>query len=335
MDEDHAEAGDHGSPASGMSRTIYDDVTRAILGEDALYTRTQVSAATGIAMERLTALWRALGFPSTDDDAVLFTDADIAVLELLPRFLEPLGMEEGDELTSARSMGRSFSRLADWEVRLMARALADVPPDQLGDAVGEILPVLQQLQDYVWRRHLARAAGRALLAAESGAVESGVGFVDMVAFTRTSRELSMGELAALLERFDSTASALVASHGGRVVKTIGDEILFVVDDPHATAEIASTLALLHEADPSFPQVRAGVTWGPVLHRLGDVFGETVNIASRLTSLARPGTVLANPALAELVGDRWTVRRIPPEAVRGYSRLEAWVVRPPAARHAAD
>ena len=106
-------------------------------------------------------------------------------------------------------------------------------------------------------------------------------------------------------------------------------------DPHATAEIATTLAQLHVEDPTFPQVRAGITWGPVLPRMGDVFGETVNIASRLTSLARPGTVLANAALAEVIGDRWTVRRIPPESVRGYSRLEAWVVRPMPARRSPD
>lgn len=322
------EAGDAAaSPASRISRTAYGDVMRAILGGEARYTRRDVAEKTGIPMERLTALWRALGFPSSDDQARTFTDADIAVLEVLPHFLAPMGLEEGEELTAARSMGRSFSRLADWEVRLMAHALADVPPQHLGRAVEEILPVLQQLQDYVWRRHLARAAGRVFLDNTPGTIDRAVGFVDMVAFTRTSRELSMGELAALLERFDGTASALVAAQGGSVVKTIGDEILFVVDDPHAAIEVASTLARLHETDPDFPQVRAGVSWGPVLHRVGDVFGETVNIASRLTSLARPGTVLANATLVEQVADAWSVRRIPPESVRGYSRLEAWVVRP--------
>lgn len=334
---DH-EAGDVStSPASGMpggvpagaalpDDTRYDAVATAILGGGPRYTRTEVAELTGIPLTRLTSLWRALGFPSVADDAALFTDSDISALRELPALLDPVGVTEGDDLAIVRTLGRTFNRLAEWEVRMIAKGLADVPAEELGPSVEALLPTIQRLHDYAWRRHLAGAAARVLLSGTTDGAELAVGFVDMVGFTRTSRRLSGAELGDLVERFEASASALVAAHHGRVIKTIGDEILFVTDTPEAAIEVALTLAALHDADPDYPQVRGGVAHGPVLARLGDVFGETVNIASRLTSLARPGTVLANGALAEALGPAFAVRRLPAERVRGYSRLEAWAVR---------
>ncbi len=311
--------------ASSGASQVYDDVATAILGAPARYDRNQVSALTGIPVERLSLHWRALGFPSPDDEPI-FTDADIAALQRLHTLIAPQGLAEGEDLAIIRTMGRTFARLADWEVSLLTSGLAEVPMDDLAGAVRELLPEMQALQDYVWRRHLAGSASRALLGTPTDGADLGVGFVDMVNFTKTSRKLTTTELGVLVERFEATASALVAARGGRVIKTIGDEVLFVTDSPADAADVALALAALHESDPDFPQVRGGIAWGPVLQRLGDVFGETVNIAARLTSLARPGTVLANHDLAELVADTRDVRRIPSERVRGYNRLEAWVVR---------
>ncbi len=120
--------------------------------------------------------------------------------------------------------------------------------------------------------------------------------------------------------------------GGRIIKTIGDEVLFATEDPATAVEVALT-ATERGADPAdpFPAVRAGVAYGEVVSRLGDVLGPTVNIASRLTSLARPGTVLVDRGAHDALAphdDDWTLRRVPKASVKGYSRLEAWAARRP-------
>ena len=117
-------------------------------------------------------------------------------------------------------------------------------------------------------------------------------FVDIVGFTSRSKELTETELVQWIEYFEAECSGLVVDHGGRVIKNIGDEVLFVADDVAAAADAALTMtARGADPDDDFPEVRAGIAYGDVVARLGDVFGPTVNIASRLTSIARPGSVL--------------------------------------------
>ncbi len=138
---------------------------------------------------------------------------------------------------------------------------------------------------------------------------SRVGFVDIVGYTSRSRALSESELVAWLESFEADTTAIVLEHGGQVIKNIGDEVLFVADD--AASATRAALALVargnDEAD-EFPPVRAGVAYGPVVRRLGDVFGETVNIAARLTSAARAGTVLVDKGAHDVLAEGDDLRR---------------------------
>lgn len=195
------------------------------------------------------------------------------------------------------------------------------------------LPMLEWLQSYVWRRHLAAYAGR-LLAYEpperprGQAVGQVVGFVDMVGYTRLTRRVGEQGLVALLERFESLAAEAVSERGGRVVKMIGDEVLFVVDEPTAAVEIALTLNERAGADAGIPDLRTGLAHGPVISRLGDVFGEVVNVAARLTSIARPGTVLVDEALAARLRQpsAYALCSLRPVPVRGYSKLRAYVLK---------
>jgi adenylate cyclase len=321
---------------------LYDAVEAAILGGGAHLTRAQVAEASGVELERLTTLWRAMGFPSPGPDEALFVDADVKAITMLSSLLGSGLLDVADEGAMVRTMGRTFARLADWEIAQVAPHLAEINvptdpdgaaadtrllADALGGLVSDVLPLIQGLQDYVWRRHLVGAAGRALLAGNRAGVDLAVGFADIVNFTRTSRKLTTAELGALVETFEATVTEVIAGHGGRVIKTIGDEVLFVCDSPTAAAWIAIDLAQRHTADEAFPELRVGLAYGPVLARLGDVFGEVVNIAARLTSLARPGTVLVNGELAAMLADDFRVRRAPTERVRGYSRLETWALRP--------
>jgi adenylate cyclase len=155
-----------------------------------------------------------------------------------------------------------------------------------------------------------------------------VGFADMVGFTRTTRRRSTEELAAMIERFGSVTTDVIASGRGRIVKTVGDEVLFVADDAAAAALIALDLQDRVAGEPLLPELRIGLAAGPVLGRYGDVYGETVNIASRLTTHARPDTVLVDRSVADALGGdaRFALRPLRPVAVRGYRHLHPWRLR---------
>ena len=119
----------------------------------------------------------------------------------------------------------------------------------------------------------------------------GVGFADIVNYTRQSRSLTRSEVGRLVDHFEERSLEIISSHDGRIIKTIGDELLFVADDPVDIARIGLELAEERARDEEFPEIRVGLAWGPALSRLGDVLGPVVNVASRLTSTSRPGRVL--------------------------------------------
>ena len=150
-----------------------------------------------------------------------------------------------------------------------------------------------------------------------------MGFADLAGYTALSRQLRIDELADVLERFEALAADLLIEHRGQVIKTIGDEVLFTVPEPVAAAELALRLQE-QAAAAELPPLRIGLAFGPVLARYGDVYGPVVNIASRLTGLARPGTVLLDQRLAEELADdpAWSIRRLRPASVRGYAHLHA-------------
>jgi adenylate cyclase len=155
-----------------------------------------------------------------------------------------------------------------------------------------------------------------------------VGFIDIAGYTSLSRRVGEDELAAVLERFEAAAAEIVARHRGRIIKSLGDEVLYVADDPHDAVGTALTMIEFAEADEVLPPLHAGVAFGPVLWRFGDVFGSTVNIASRLASIARSGTMLIDLNLAaELREDAgYVVRRVRPATVRGFVNLQPSLLR---------
>jgi adenylate cyclase len=167
-------------------------------------------------------------------------------------------------------------------------------------------------------------------------------FVDIVGYTSRSKSLDEAELVAWLEHFEDAATGLVVDRGGRIIKTIGDEVLFVTDRAEDAAEAALEMtARGADDDDPFPAVRAGIAYGDVVSRLGDVFGPTVNVAARLTSVARPGAVLVDQGCYEELSGRagdddavhepdaeaaYSLRRTRRVSVKGYSKLQPWVLR---------
>ena len=322
-----------------------------LIGQVPHLTQAEVAARAGVSLEQANELWHLLGFAHVPDEVAAFTDADVRALALTSDLIR-LGVLSQDRQDGlVRTWGRSFARLADWQVALLADVAREAgadPTDGLLAISGEVMPRVEELQSYVWRRHLLGAASR-MLADPSGASSAplAVCFVDIVGYTSRSRTLSDRDLVAWLESFESAVLALTVDRGGRIIKNIGDELLIVADAPTTMAEIALELTR-RGADPDddFPAVRAGIAYGEVVTRLGDVFGPVVNIAARLTGIARPNSVLVDEgAHAVLGGDEsasatddqagtpgaegpsYRFRRLRRVSVKGYSRLRVWVIHP--------
>jgi adenylate cyclase len=311
-----------------------DSVEELILGQRPHLTRLEVVERAGVPLDVARELWRLLGLPEQGDDDVAFTDADVQALTYT-RDLMKLGVLSPERQAAlVRTWGRSFARLAEWQTRLLTEVALeqDDPLTSVVELTEEVLPRLDELQSYVWRTHLARTAARLMATQGAGSdlVDLGVAFVDIVGFTSRSKELSDLELVTWIEYFEAECSAAVTDHGGRVIKNIGDEVLFVADDAAQAAEVALLLtARGADEQDEFPEVRAGLAYGEVVARLGDVLGPTVNIASRLTSIARPGTVLADDGAHEALegdGSPYTFRRLRRTSVKGYTRLQPWALR---------
>lgn len=314
-----------------------DTIEELVLGEAPHLTRVQVAQRAGVPLEIARELWRLLGFAEQDDDDVAFTEADVQALRYT-RDLMKLGVLSPERQAAlVRTWGRSFARLAEWQTRLLTDVALehDDPVEQVVSLTGEVLPRLETLQAYVWRQHLAKASRRMLTTESPGSdvTRLAVAFVDIVGFTSRSKELTDAELVAWIEFFEAECSACVHEHGGRVIKNIGDEVLFVAEDVAATADAALMLTTRGaDHDDEFPSVRAGVAYGEVVARLGDVLGPTVNVASRLTSIARPGTVLVDDGAHErlVAGEDppFAFRKLRRTSVKGYERLQPWALRRP-------
>ena len=192
-----------------------------------------------------------------------------------------------------------------------------------------VLPMFPAVLEQVWRRHLQVAARRRLL---RGDVEGGpglvVGFADLVGFTALAQQVSDAELEEVVDQFERLAYDVVVAGGGRVVKMIGDEVMFLVDDPVSAAEIALGLAEASRDAAGLSDVRVGLAVGPVIEREGDAFGATVNLASRSTAIAYPGTVVVSPELREILEahPEFAFRGMRPRFLKHIGRVALSVLR---------
>ena len=311
-------------------------IEELLLGGRPSLTRAEVAERAGLPLPVAELLWRLLGFARTSEDDVAFTQADVVALEQAKELMDLGVISPESQEALVRTWGRSYARLAEWQAALLTDIALDHPDPvrRLDELAGSALPRVEALQEYAWRRHLASATARTLSVDAPGSSTAmlAVGFVDIVGYTSRSKSLDEHQLVGWLEHFESEAAGTVVDHGGRIIKTIGDEVLFVADRAEDAAEVALLLAERGaDADDRFPAVRAGVAYGEVVSRLGDVFGPTVNIAARLTSVARPGTVLVDRGCSETLAAGaapYVLREMRRTPVKGYARLHPWVLRRP-------
>ncbi|GAB76764.1 adenylate cyclase [Austwickia chelonae] len=317
-------------------------------GRPPRYARDDVCAAAGIPLPTARRFWHALGFPRVGDAEAVFTDADVDALTQIVGLIHRGVLDEERALGMTRAIGRSADRLTAWQTQLIREMAAPENPDRTCDTpagppcpgdpattalAGELADELEPLLIYAWRRHLAATVSQLSTQAdelrENDAMEMTVGFADMVGFTRVVHRLDERELGSLVQRFEAAASDTVAAYGGRLVKTVGDEILFCCTSPDAAAGIALTLIDVHAKQGDMPPLRAGLATGPVTARLGDLYGITVNRASRLTGLARPGTALADVQSGERLQEHRGIRLAALRAreLRGFGPTRAYAIRP--------
>jgi len=302
-----------------------------------------LAARANTPVEFVRAYWQTLGLPHPDADDVAFTADDAAAIERVGELLHEHGLAPRTAMSLTRALGHTADRLALWQVEALVEdmgvryELDDTTARLLVlDRLTGIAPVLEEQLVHAWRRQLAAIAGR--LASEyaeqrtSGSDPAGlplaraVGFADMVSFTRRTAGLGSTDLSDFVQRFESAARDVVTDAGGRVVKTIGDAVLFVTDDVVTGARVALGLARvlggeldverahgvggIAEGARGVTPVRVGFVWGRVLSRFGDVFGRPVNLAARLTDIADPSAVLTDPATAALLAGHAEFATVP-------------------------
>ncbi len=283
--------------------------------------------------------WRALGFLDVDDDDPAFTDMDLEAAQTF-RHLVAMGLTDTESAVQmARVIGSSMARIAEAEagprtnpVLFTSSGDSVIDADRFAARASESIPAMARMLEYVWRRHLQAATRRAMLARARGLSEGtrpvmAVGFADMVGFTVLSQHLGDEELAAIVARFEELAHDTVVALGGRVVKMIGDEVMFVVQSPVNAARIGLCLAEAYAGDELISDVRVALAIGPTLLQEGDYYGPVVNLASRLVAVAHPGTVLVSDELhTELVergADEFETRPLRPRTLKDIGRVQAW------------
>ncbi|MGB8651239.1 MAG: adenylate cyclase regulatory domain-containing protein [Mycobacteriales bacterium] len=308
-----------------------EDLDALLLGAPLSLTSEQVVERAGVPEELADAVWAAMGFPELQPDDVAFTEEDVRALQRSAELLDSGIIDADTWLVMARAMGQGLSRLAEAQIDVFRRVAGDGSAQDAADVAlrtaPEVVPQLEELVLFMWRRQFAAAVQRALATdrGEGGLSSLAIGFVDLVDYTRSSRTWDTARLERTLERFERDTALRVTAVGGRVVKTLGDGVLYTTPTPLTAVQVALDTVEAHRADEELPAVRAGVATGPVLVRLGDVYGEPVNLASRLADEARPSSVLVDKVTAGEL-DGLQVRPLARRSVRGYRALTPHLVR---------
>lgn len=292
----------------------------------------EAASLIGTTPDDLLRFWRALGFATGADGARIPATLVDAQHVLATSARELMG--DDTVLSLARVIGTSTARLAeavvdsfrvDVELPQLGRGTeyADVVRDYV-ELTKDALPALESIVIAALRAHMVRVAGGMWspdIEAAATRRELAVGFADLVGYTALARTLSPAELSRLLRRFEEMVSEVISAHEGRVVKQLGDGAMFVAESAAAGAAIAWELAAAFAAADGVPPVRVGLAWGNVLSYYGDYFGDVVNLAARLSALARPGTVVVSAELAPRLVERWQTERLPDQALKGFGAPE--------------
>ena len=295
------------------------------------YDVSDMARESGADVEQLRRLWRALGFPDVPDEMRVFTDADLAAARTALHGPFIASRSEATLLRDVRTVSAAMARVAgvvsDYAALRVHEARAAGMDDEavaLALLDGFDLSELRGLIDYEFRVQVRAALWRRIAIDTAPERPIGVGFADLTGYTELSAALDADRISDLVARFESVSYDTLTAHGARLVKTIGDEVMFVGLPPDVAD---AALALVDAAaEESLPPVRIGIAAGPVIARAGDFYGPVVNLASRLTEAAPDGTVLAPADICdELPDELFAVRAQGTRRLRGIGDVEAVVL----------
>jgi adenylate cyclase len=283
-------------------------VERAFGGAGSEHTPREVAEQAGVELELLERAAAALGIPYPDPDERSLTEADLEAARRMG-MLRDAGLPEEGILQVARTIGRAMARIAEANRELSVRTLMQ-PGDTERDlalrfaaAAEHMQPLVEPVLVYALRAHMLEQIRRDVIGAadlESGEMgattEVCVCFADLVGFTRLGEEIDPEQLGAVAGRLEEMATGVVEPPV-RLVKVIGDAVMIVSAEAEPLIDVALRLVERAEAQgEDFPRLRAGLAYGRALVRAGDFYGRPVNLASRITAIAKPGSVLVDSSV---------------------------------------
>ncbi|HUO72518.1 MAG TPA: adenylate cyclase regulatory domain-containing protein [Solirubrobacteraceae bacterium] len=278
------------------------------------YSAREIEQRTGVPADLLMRYRRLLGLPAPEPDDPVFGDEDVEAARSTKMFLDA-GFDENAIAEITRVLGEGISRLAMTATAAFAETFLQ-PGETEQDVATRFASLAERLTPAVapilvsaFNQHLRESVRRGMLGRaelEAGqvpdAIEIAVCFADLVGFTRLGGEVEAQELGSLAGQFAQLAGDVVIAPV-RLVKTIGDAAMFVSPEPAPLVAVALALVEAAEAQ-ELPALRAGIAWGPALLRSGDYYGQPVNLASRVTGIARPESVLCTQEVHDAAPDEF-------------------------------
>ena len=299
-----------------------------VIGGAQRYTAAQAAELSGIKLDFLLASRRAMGLPIPDPDETAFTEADVDAARRA-KLAREAGISDEDLLELLRVLGRGLAQAAETMRALPLKLVlrAGISESELafhyGEAVARLYPLVDPMLSNLLAAHLRHASASEVISAVErtggrlpGSREVAVCFADLVGFTRLGEELPPDELGRLATRLEAIAYD-VAGPPVRLVKTIGDAAMLAAPEPEPLLDAALALIDAAEAEGGeFPELRAGAALGMAVPSAGDWFGQPVNLASRITAIARPGSLLVDRELREAAGSGFRVSSAGQRRLRG-------------------
>ena len=316
---------------------------RLLLGGPPALSMREMAERAGTSLELARRFWRSMGFADVDPEETRFTENDVDALRNVADLIDDTddglpspaapggGLAASSVLEMMRAQSFTMDRLVLWQLETLvtdigqrlhlddtsARLVALDHVDEMGESLS-----ISRTDAEIARR------GREDAGPDLYPLTRSLGFVDIVSFTQRAQTMGRKELSAMLEDFESTARDVVTSRGARVVKTIGDAVMYIADDLLVAAEVVTALVDELQAGPDMILVRASLVQGRVVSRSGDVFGPPVNLASRLVGTAEPGGIRMDEATAMAIAsgpgaDRYRVQSCHEVVAKGLGNITPW------------
>src|SRR3954451_2376619 len=301
-----------GVPLEELKRAVEENrlvllpVERVFGAGEERYTAAEVAEGAGIDQSFLVRLLQALGAPIPTDDERAYTERDMEAARRAKLFVDA-GLPEEGVLETSRIIGISMANLADANRDMVGEVFTEPGIDEhelamrYAAAAETMPPLLGDTLLHAYRIHLREAIRQAVVTeaelAEgrlSGSDDVTIAFADLVGYTRLGESMEIEQIGQMTGRLFELASE-AARPPVRLVKMIGDAAMFASREPVPLIE--AVLGLVEVAgDGEIPPLKAGAASGPALGRGGDWYGRPVNLAARITSFARPDSVVVDEAV---------------------------------------